>query len=53
MQLIEEELEEGKSYLDDDMRFEEFPNRENRSKNQTMQVGPQGYEQEEKKAEAR
>jgi hypothetical protein len=45
MQLIEEELEEGKSYLDEDMKYEDFPNKETRSKNHTMQISPQGFQQ--------
>ena len=53
MQLIEQELEEGKSYLDEDIRLEDFPKIDNRSKNHTIQVNPQGFQHEEKKAEAR
>jgi hypothetical protein len=52
MQLIEEELEEGKSYFDEDIRNEDFP-KENRAKHLTMQVSPQGFQHEEKKTSAK
>lgn len=42
MQLIEEELEEGKSYLEDE-KVEDFP-RETRSKHMTMQVNHHPFE---------